>query len=155
MLFRSIRRRRLGPGGRVRPLSGKPRDRRGGYGAAEPPLGDRGYRDTSSGHASRCRSRKLGLGVESHQVSSSWKLDTSRSISNRYAPRGGLDEYQIAAADAAHSAAPLSFVVVPPGDFYDFFECSFESPDERVVSIVNLRNFVRQMCSIMCLPNVV
>ena len=33
------------------------------------------------------------LGVESHPVSSSWKLDTSRSISNRYAPRGGLDEY--------------------------------------------------------------
>ena len=38
----------------------------------------------------------VGLGVESHQVSSSWKLDTSRSISNRYAPRGGLDEYHAA-----------------------------------------------------------
>jgi len=51
--------------------------------------------------------------------------------------------------------APLSWVVIPPGDFYDFFECSFESSDKRVVSIVNLRNFVRQMCSIMCLSNVV
>ena len=39
------------------------------------------------------------LGIESHQVSSSWKLDTSRSISNRYAPRGGLDEYHATAAD--------------------------------------------------------
>src|SRR5262249_37082255 len=38
------------------------------------------------------------LGIESHPVSSSWKLDTSRSISNRYAPRGGLDEYQAASA---------------------------------------------------------
>jgi hypothetical protein len=41
------------------------------------------------------------LGIESHQVSSSWKLDTSRSISNRYAPRGGLDEYHAAEADPA------------------------------------------------------
>jgi hypothetical protein len=41
------------------------------------------------------------LGIESHQVSSSWKLDTSWSISNRYAPRGGLDEYQADAVDRA------------------------------------------------------
>jgi len=32
----------------------------------------------------------MAFRVESHQVSSSWKLDT---------PRGGLDEYQAAAAD--------------------------------------------------------
>ncbi len=36
----------------------------------------------------------VGFGVESHQVSSLWKLDTSGSIPNSYAPRGGLDEYQ-------------------------------------------------------------
>src|SRR4029453_6200590 len=55
------------------------------------------------------------LGIESHQVSSSWKLDTSRSISNRYAPRGGLDEYHFAGADAPQCAgtAQLNSVRYP------------------------------------------
>jgi hypothetical protein len=41
----------------------------------------------------------MGLSVESHQVSSLWKLDTSGSIPNSDAPRGGLDEYQAVSAD--------------------------------------------------------
>jgi hypothetical protein len=49
--------------------------------------------------------KTVGLGVESHQVSSSWKLDTSGSISNPYAPRGGLDEYHSAEADPPPKAA--------------------------------------------------
>ena len=31
------------------------------------------------------------------------------------------------------AAARDAGIVIPPGDFYDFFECSFESSDERVV----------------------
>jgi hypothetical protein len=42
---------------------------------------------------------EVGFGVESHQVSSLWKLDTSGSIPNSSPPRGGLDEYQCDATD--------------------------------------------------------
>jgi hypothetical protein len=45
----------------------------------------------------------VGFGVESHQVSSLWELDTSGSIPNSYAPRGGLDEYHRAAPDGRMS----------------------------------------------------
>jgi hypothetical protein len=46
----------------------------------------------------------VGFGVESHQASSLWKLDTSGSIPNSYAPRGGLDEYHGHGADAQQAA---------------------------------------------------
>jgi hypothetical protein len=49
----------------------------------------------------------MGLGVESHQASSLWKLDTSGSIPNFYAPGGGLDEYQVHAADALRARPML------------------------------------------------
>jgi hypothetical protein len=60
-----------------------------------------------AGHAGQCHIVGVGFGVESHQVSSLWKVDTSWSIPNWYAPRGGLDEYQRDEPDRSTAALRL------------------------------------------------
>jgi len=86
------------------PPIGKPEDdRRRDYVAAEPPLVDPDPKVLAAGMQIDPAIERVGLGVESHQVSSSWKSDTSGSISNRYAPRGSLDEYHDGAEDAPSS----------------------------------------------------